>query len=153
MDVKQELYKAINIITPLANMNCIEVETRIETFYIYGDSQLFQQCLLNITKNCIEAMQESGKLSIETWEKNWQLIITIADTGKGMTPDQLSRLGEPYFTTKGREGTGLGMMAVLQIVEMMNGELKVTSKVNEGTNFYLSFPIEREYDEVAATAI
>jgi two-component system sporulation sensor kinase B len=57
-----------------------------------------------------------------------------------MTEEQLSRLGEPYFTTKGREGTGLGMAVAIRIIEAMNGKLHVTSKINEGTQFTVYFP-------------
>lgn len=57
-----------------------------------------------------------------------------------MTAEQLRRIGEPFFTTKGREGTGLGMMAVIKIIDIMNGKLKVTSNLNEGTKFRIYFP-------------
>lgn len=141
IDIKQELERAIEIIKPLANMNCVEINQNIKQFYINGEPQLLQQCLLNITKNCIEAMPQSGKLVIKTKEVNGELIIEIIDSGVGMTEEQLSRLGEPYFTTKGREGTGLGMMAAIKIIELMNGRLSVTSKVNEGTKFQIFIPI------------
>ncbi|WP_084787511.1 sensor histidine kinase [Anaerobacillus alkalidiazotrophicus] len=141
MNIKDELLRAINIIMPLANMNSIEVEHKIGTFFIKGDPQLLQQILLNITKNCIEAMEGNGKLIIQTTEESGRLTIEITDNGQGMTEEQLSRLGEPYFTTKGGEGTGLGMMVTFRIVEIMKGKLTVTSKVNEGTTFYISFPL------------
>lgn len=142
LDIKQELEKAINIIKPLANMNSIIIETDIEnSYFIKGDQQLLQQCLLNITKNCVEAMPESGKLFIKTMVDHDQLIIEIKDTGVGMTKEQLSRIGEPYFTTKGREGTGLGMLSVIRIIEMLNGQFHVSSTVNEGTSFCIALPL------------
>ncbi|WNF35359.1 HAMP domain-containing sensor histidine kinase [Bacillaceae bacterium IKA-2] len=140
IDLKQELQQAINIITPMANMNCVEINTRIDRCYIKGEPQLLQQALLNITKNCIEAMPSGGSLFIETKEMNSEIMIAITDTGKGMTEEQLYRLGEPYYTSKGLEGTGLGMMAAIQIIEMMNGKLVVTSHLNEGTQFKIHFP-------------
>lgn len=142
LDIKQELEKAIKIIKPLANMNSIIIEADIdEPYFIKGDQQLLQQCLLNITKNCVEAMPESGKLFINTMVENDHLIIEIKDTGIGMTKEQLSRIGEPYFTTKGREGTGLGMLSVIRIIEMLNGELNVSSKENEGTCFRITLSL------------
>lgn len=152
MDVKQELLKTIKIITPFLNMNCIEIKTKIETCFYKSEPQLFQQCFLNIMKNCIEAMPESGKLLIETEIQNDDFIIMISDTGKGMTPEQISRLGEPYFTTKGREGTGLGMMVVYQIVEMMRGEISVSSKIDEGTKFIIRLPLDKEINEEIGSA-
>lgn len=141
IDIKQELEHAITIITPLANMNCVEVEMKIDHYHIKGEPQLLQQCLLNMTKNCLEAMPTGGILYIETKEQNHELVIQITDTGQGMTEEQLSRLGEPYYTTKGREGTGLGMMTAIQIIKLMNGRLDVRSKINLGTSFYIYLPI------------
>ncbi|WP_158211669.1 ATP-binding protein [Alkalihalobacterium alkalinitrilicum] len=144
ISVKEELERTIQIITPLANMNGVKISTKIDDFFITVESPVFQQCLINITKNCIEAMPEGGKLFIETKEENGDLVVVISDNGKGMTKEQLSRIGEPYFTTKGREGTGLGMMAAIKIIEAMSGRLSVTSKLNEGTNFYIRLPIAVE---------
>jgi two-component system, sporulation sensor kinase B len=140
VDLEQELQRSINVITPMANMSCVDIQTIIEPIRMKGDPQLLQQCFLNITKNCIEAMPNGGNLSIRTQEVNDGVLIEIKDTGEGMTNEQLNRLGEPFFTTKGREGTGLGMMAVIKIIKLMNGKLDVTSTKNEGTQFRIYFP-------------
>jgi two-component system, sporulation sensor kinase B len=117
---KEILCKTIPIITPLANFNSVTIDMKTENnYYFEGEEQIFQQCLINIMKNCIEAMPNSGTLSVKTEEKGSRFLIIIADNGCGMTKEQLSRLGEPYFTTKGREGTGLGMMAAFKIIETM----------------------------------
>ncbi|WP_184664266.1 ATP-binding protein [Texcoconibacillus texcoconensis] len=144
LNLKQELERTLQIITPLANMNGVKVETNLEDVYIKGEEQFLQQCLVNITKNCIEAMPEKGKLSIVTKTERDKVLLKISDNGKGMTEDQLLRLGEPYFTTKGREGTGLGMMVSMKIIESMNGKLNVTSRLNEGTRFLIELPIVEE---------
>ncbi|WP_174733275.1 sensor histidine kinase [Mesobacillus harenae] len=135
IDLKQELDRSITVITPLANMNSVEIQTRIEHCYIKGDPLLLQQCFLNIIKNSIEAMPNGGTLCINTENINGQVLIEITDDGEGMMDEQLRRLGEPFFTTKGREGTGLGMMAVIKIIDMMNGKLDVSSNKKEGTQF------------------
>ncbi|MEH7235988.1 HAMP domain-containing sensor histidine kinase [Bacillus sp. JJ1562] len=140
VDLDQELNRSINVITPMANMNCVDIQTNIVPCRMKGDSQLLQQCFLNITKNCIEAMPNGGNLFIGTDELNDGVVIEIKDSGEGMTNEQLRRLGEPFFTTKGREGTGLGMMAVFKIIKLMNGKLEVTSNINEGTQFRIHFP-------------
>lgn len=57
-----------------------------------------------------------------------------------MTDDQIKRLGEPYYSTKGAKGTGLGMMVVFSIARAMKGTIKVKSKVGEGTTFTFIFP-------------
>jgi two-component system sporulation sensor kinase B len=57
-----------------------------------------------------------------------------------MTSEQLERLGEPYYSTKGKNGTGLGMMVVYSIVRAMHGLIKVESELGAGTTFYIKFP-------------
>ncbi|PKG24439.1 sensor histidine kinase [Niallia nealsonii] len=141
LNIKDELCKTIDIITPLANMSSIIIDTAVKPFFIKGESQLLQQCLLNICKNCIEAMSNSGTLTIETASENNHLHLTISDTGTGMTKEQLARIGEPYFTTKGREGTGLGMMAAMQIISSLQGKIHISSTLDKGTTFSIIFPL------------
>ncbi|MDG5786209.1 HAMP domain-containing sensor histidine kinase [Evansella sp. AB-P1] len=154
LDVNQELSRSLDVITPLANMNSVSIKTNINTSFIYGEKQLFQQCLLNIKKNCIEAMPNGGTLEIESKEFYDQVVISISDTGIGMTEEHLNRLGEPYFTTKGKKGTGLGMMSVFRIIESMNGTLHITSELQKGSKFSIQFPKikNNESFEVAATS-
>ncbi|MEH7380186.1 ATP-binding protein [Bacillus sp. JJ1533] len=141
VDLEQELNRSINVITPMANMNCVDIQTNIVPCRMKGDPQLLQQCFLNLTKNCIEAMPNGGNLFIRTRIQNDGIVIEIKDTGEGMTNEQLKHIGEPFFTTKGREGTGLGMMAVIKIIKLMNGKLDVTSNKNDGTQFSIYFPL------------
>lgn len=140
IDLTKQLKRSIDIISPMANMQCVEVHINVNQCYTIGDAPLLQQCFLNVIKNCIEAMPNGGNLFITAKEINGAALIEITDDGEGMTKEQLRRIGEPFFTTKGREGTGLGMMAVFKIIEMMNGKLEVTSKINEGTQFRIYFP-------------
>ncbi|MCT2537840.1 sensor histidine kinase [Aquibacillus koreensis] len=141
LNTKEAVQRTLQLIYPLASMNNVELETKVEDFYIRGEEQLFQQCLLNITKNCIEAMPNAGKLRIETQRINNDLLLMISDSGEGMTKEQLSRLGEPYFTTKGRKGTGLGMMVAINIIKSMNGKLNVKSEISQGTSFNIRIPL------------
>ncbi|WP_185819762.1 ATP-binding protein [Salibacterium salarium] len=139
--IEEQIHKTLQILTPLAHMNTVEIHTNITDCCIEGNEDNFQQCLINIKKNCIEAMPNSGKLSIETRKEDSEVTLIITDNGNGMTKEQLSRLGEPYYTTKGREGTGLGMMAAFKIIETMHGKLTVTSVPQEGTSFYIQLPV------------
>ncbi len=140
LNIKEELNRTFQIVTPFANMNGVEIRKKIDDYLFKGEEQLFQQCLINLTKNCIEAMPNKGLLTIETKEENGNLLLIISDNGQGMTKEQLARIGEPYFTTKGREGTGLGMLVSIRIIESMSGKLSVESQVNEGTSFYIRLP-------------
>ena len=82
----------------------------------------------------------NGELHIFQTYSNGMIEIHIQDQGKGMTEEQINRLGEPYFTTK-EKGTGLGMMVSYSIIKGMNGTIDVTSEIEKGTRFILKLPI------------
>ncbi|MCH1627006.1 sensor histidine kinase [Ferdinandcohnia quinoae] len=141
LNVKQELNQVINILKPTANQNSVEIITNFEMVgSIEGDRQKFHQCFLNVLKNAIESMPRGGQLFVETQYHKSQLTILVRDTGVGMTIDQLERLGEPYYSTKGSKGTGLGMMVVYSIVKAMNGAILCESEIGVGTVFKFTFP-------------
>lgn len=106
---------------------------------IEGDKQKFHQCFVNIIKNAIESMPKGGILTVET-KRTTTVSILIKDTGSGMTLEQMTRLGEPYYSTKGSKGTGLGIMVVYSIVRAMNGTIHVESEIGKGTTFKITFP-------------
>lgn len=141
LNVKNELKQILNILLPMANQNSVEIITDFSVIgFIKGDRQRFRQCFINILKNAVEAMPNGGYLYIETHFQQDYVTISIRDTGKGMSAEQLVRLGEPYYSTKGSKGTGLGMMVVYSIVRAMSGTIKVESEVNVGTTFHIKFP-------------
>src|SRR5690606_15181647 len=106
------------------------------------------QCFVNLMKNAIEAMPNGGILSVYSTVVNGKsVVIRIKDTGIGMDDKQLSRLGEPYFSTKDIKGTGLGMMVVYRIIESMNGFIEVESEVGKGTCFTITLPLKKEFRE------
>jgi two-component system, sporulation sensor kinase B len=141
MNVNQEIQKSIDILKPLCLKQNIQTDISFDhKAAIKGDPHKFQQVLINIFKNSIEAMPKGGNLTIYTAEEKEKISIKISDTGHGMTPEHLARLGEPYFSLKGQKGTGLGMMVVFRIVESMKGHVQVNSKYNLGTSITLTFP-------------
>lgn len=144
-EIEQEIEKCKEIISPLALKNDVEVyKAFFHSGKIMGDPHKFRQVLLNVCKNAIEAMPNGGTLSILTSSTDSALLIHITDTGNGMSPQHIARLGEPYFSLKEQKGTGLGMMVVFRIVQGMGGSVKVSSEELVGTTVYLSFPIYKE---------
>jgi two-component system, sporulation sensor kinase B len=145
INVATELTQSISIIRALANMNSIEMVISLQpNIYVLGDYQRFKQCIVNILKNGAEAMPQGGTLSISCFEKKQVVSITISDTGIGMTKEQIDRLGEPYYSTKGSNGTGLGMMVSHGIIRAMNGKISTTSEVGKGTIFKITIPSKRK---------
>jgi CheY-like chemotaxis protein len=101
-----------------------------------------EQILLNLAVNAREAMPGGGLLTISTRSAEGRAVITIADSGTGMTAETLQRLFEPFFTTKDRgRGTGLGLATVYGIVKQNQGELGVESVLGQGSTFTLSFAV------------
>lgn len=145
LNIKKELKQVINMLQPLANQNSVQITTDFAIIgFIKGDRQKFHQCFINVIKNAIESMPTGGYLSIVTEYNKTHITIKVKDTGMGMTKEQLELLGEPYYSTKGAKGTGLGMMVVYSIVRAMDGAFSVDSKVGLGTTFQFKFPVYKD---------
>ncbi|MCM3767280.1 ATP-binding protein [Neobacillus niacini] len=141
LNVKRELKQIISIVQPLANQNSVAISTEFAVLgNIKGDQQKFRQCFVNVLKNAIEAMPNGGSLMVSTEYSHDFVSIIIKDTGIGMSTEQLERLGEPFYSTKGKNGTGLGMMVVYSIVRAMEGFISVESELGAGTTFQFKFP-------------
>ena len=140
INIQIELNKVVDIVKPLANMRNVCIDVTVSPIIVKGERQLFQQCFVNVIKNGIEATANGGLITVTSLNRKNGVEINITDTGIGMTSEQLKHLGEPYFSTKGVEGTGLGMMAVYRIIDSMKGTIRVKSKPGEGTTFTFYLP-------------
>ena len=108
---------------------------------ILGDKEKIKIVFLNLIVNAIEAMDQKGKLVLGTRSDNKKCIVTIEDNGKGMDKDQMSRLFEPYFSTK-KDGNGLGLANAQNIILSHQGSISAESEKGVGTCFSLSFKME-----------
>lgn len=107
--------------------------------WVMADNEKLKIAFLNIIINAVEAMNDNeGKLHITVKQKNGQYIVSIRDNGYGISDENLSRLFEPYFTSK-QNGMGLGLASTLNILQSHNASVDVHSKINEGTVFKLFF--------------
>ncbi|PAU81767.1 PAS domain-containing sensor histidine kinase [Halovibrio salipaludis] len=145
LDIHQCLNKALAVAR-----NEIKYRATVETDFaelpaITGvDSQL-GQVFLNLLVNAAQAIEEQGLITISTAHRDADHIeVRIADTGKGVDPDNLDRLFEPFFTTKPvGKGTGLGLSLSYGIVQSHQGELSVSSTPGEGTTFRVVLPVQQ----------
>jgi len=96
------------------------------------DKDQFKQAVLNLLINSIQAMPHGGRLSVFTYEKNGSIILSIRDTGQGISKQNLPHLFDPFFSTK-ENGTGLGLSIVHGIVTKHGGKIEVTSEEGKGT--------------------
>ncbi|MCQ2389854.1 MAG: ATP-binding protein [Kiritimatiellae bacterium] len=106
---------------------------------IFDEGQL-QQVFFNLIKNALEAMKDGGALAIAIDVTDAEVAISFRDTGSGIPAADLGRLFEPYHTTKGELGNGLGLMMCRRIVRAHGGEIDVESKEGEGTRFTVRLP-------------
>lgn len=142
ISVEQEIKKAVSIIKPYAHFHSVSVKEPILVgdHMIHCDEHRFKQVIINIARNCIEAMDPGGELIIDVFGGEDIVHIEINDNGKGMTSDQIAHLGEPYFSNKS-SGTGLGMMVVYSILKNTGGAIDVKSVPEEGSVFTIRFPL------------
>ncbi|MCK9244309.1 MAG: response regulator [Candidatus Marinimicrobia bacterium] len=105
--------------------------------YIYGDSSDLRNAFTNIIFNSVDAMPEGGILSIKTGCRINQVAIEFKDTGTGMTEEVREKIFDPFFSTKGVLGTGLGMSEVWGIIKRHSGQITINSKVGKGTTIRL----------------
>jgi len=110
---------------------------------IEGDVNQLQQCLINLIFNAIDAMPDGGRLTLKAFSEQaaGQVVITVSDTGPGISPENLPKIFEPFFTTKKEGyGVGLGLSTVFGIVQDHKGRVEVDSRPGRGTTFRLLFP-------------
>jgi len=113
------------------------------------DVNQMEQVFVNILLNAVEAIQEKGVITIKSYLDASQTyeIIEIMDTGCGISPDDMNKIFEPFFSTKPK-GTGLGLAVSYGIVRNHQGEIKVSSQLGSGTRFTIEIPVTRETSSV-----
>ena len=111
---------------------------------VYCNPGQMNQVFVNIISNALQAMGDSGVLTLRTRQQGGRLEISISDTGKGIPPDVVSKIFDPFFTTKEiNQGTGLGLSISYSIIKKHNGEIEVDSSPGKGTTFILKIPIRQ----------
>jgi two-component system, cell cycle sensor histidine kinase and response regulator CckA len=125
---------------------------------VLADVQQLEVVLMNLAINAHDAMPNGGALSVvaerQQQESGTFAVLTVTDSGKGMTPEVRARIFEPFFTTKEvGNGTGLGLATVYGIVQRLGGHIEVESRPNQGTQFRIYLPeTQAEPDISAVTA-
>ena len=116
---------------------------------IDADADLLHKAFQNLVLNALDAMPAGGTLTLRTLERERNIRIEVADTGKGLTPEECSRLFTPYYTTK-QQGTGLGLAIVQSVVSDHHGTISVTSDEGRGTSFKIELPQRQSGQRPAA---
>jgi PAS domain S-box-containing protein len=125
-----------------AHVECI-LELADVLPHVDFDERYMKQALLNLIKNAKAAMPRGGSLTVRTEARETEVLIGIYDTGVGIPEENLSKIFEPYFTTK-ETGSGLGLTLVFKIIREHQGEITVHSKEGEGTSFLITLPVPQK---------
>lgn len=112
------------------------------------DQSAMREVFVNIIINALDAMPSGGRLTIATGIKGDMATIKFADTGCGMTEDVRLRIFEPFYTTKGAKGYGMGLAVTYGIIERHGGEIQVTSQPGYGSTFIFKLPLARVQEDL-----
>jgi signal transduction histidine kinase len=107
---------------------------------VVGDPAELREMLTNLIFNAVDAMPEGGTITIQTCREGEEVCLTLIDTGTGMSEETRRRCLEPFFTTKGDRGTGLGLSAVYGIIQRHGGTMDIESEIGRGTKFSMRLP-------------
>jgi PAS domain S-box-containing protein len=126
---------------------------------ILGHDAELRECLTNLIFNAVDAMPGGGTITLHTYVEGEQTVIAVSDTGTGMTEEVKKRCLEPFFSTKGQRGTGLGLAMVFGTLQRHQGTIDIQSEVGKGTTFLLKLPAQQRVEkppvvsEVATTTL
>ncbi len=158
LDLNETIQEVLAIAGDEARKNGVVIRTQFadDLSPVLGDRVQFQQVLLNLVMNAMEAMRSVGEgtrqLAIITRNIDQdQVQITVEDSGTGMDPSIMSRIFEPFYTTKS-SGMGMGLSISRSIVQNHGGRLWATANAGPGTSFHLTLPRDQREDENARVA-
>jgi len=149
LDLHELIREILDFAEPILKQRDVCVVTRMgaKESTVSGDRELLKQTILNLVLNSLQAMPAKGSLTVGTRDVStlpggalWHGIeMLVQDTGLGIPPENLGRIFDPFFTTN-KNGTGLGLSVVHQIIEQHSGFIQVASEVNKGTTFTIALP-------------
>jgi len=142
VDLQLIIHELKPLIISEGNLNNVECHFTIpeKKIPIVCTADQMKQVILNITKNAFEAMSSSGTLTFTIFEAAGKVTISIEDSGIGISPSQLKKLFQPFYTSKDT-GTGLGLIVCKRIIQSFHGEIYISSKENIGTKVEIILPV------------
>jgi len=144
IDLNQVVIDVLSFIKYGLEMDRIKIEKNIDpAMSILANRKQMEQIFLNLIMNACQAMPKGGELKIVGHQNDTCARIEVSDNGEGIPPDKISRIFEPFYTTKD-QGTGLGLYVTEQLVEKNGGCISVESFPQMGTTFVLEFGKERQ---------
>lgn len=146
IDLLELIDEAINLVTMEALNKGIEIikKADVNLGAVNSDPYRLRQVLVNLLTNAIQATASDGNIHVILESHDEDVTLTVRDTGQGIPKENLDRIFEPFFSTKGPgEGTGLGLFVTRGIIEKLGGTIKVESRIGHGASFCIKLP--RQY--------
>ena len=150
-DLNQIVTDILELLRPQLEANRVEVRrsTGEQPAYAMVDGSSLRGALMNLMLNSIEAMPDGGVLSIVLNQSDDTLRLEIADTGSGISEDEVKKIFEPFYTTKD-QGLGLGMPYAKKIIDQHGGTISLTSQLGKGTTISIVLPAgQKEVDDAS----
>jgi cell cycle sensor histidine kinase DivJ len=149
------LINCCNLLALKARENGIELATDapLDLPVITGDPRAFRQIVINLVSNAIKFTERGGKVTVAASIEGPRFVLRVSDNGVGIAPDDLKRIGDPFFQAgktyqRRHEGTGLGLSIVKSLVGLHGGDLRLHSKIGEGTTVTVVLPLACSKPEV-----
>ena len=146
-NVDEEIEKVYMLLNDQAKKKGVEIFLDTHSnCVLMGDKDKFKQMLLNLVSNSVKYTEKGGKVRVESYNRDMNLILVIEDNGIGISAEDLPRIFERFYRVdkaRSREsgGTGLGLAIVKHIVRLFDGEINVTSELGVGTKIVITIPI------------
>jgi PAS domain S-box-containing protein len=140
LDLGQVIAEVVELESQATKRSGVQVEQHLERgARVVGDHEKLKQVVLNLVVNALDAMPEGGRLDLRLGVEAEDVVLRVADTGKGIDPRILAEVFDPFFTTK-PAGTGLGLAIVRRIVDQHGGRVSLSSTPGEGTTAIVRLP-------------
>jgi signal transduction histidine kinase len=125
---------------PAVKLRCLEKRPFDAGVRAVHNPEKLLQVVLNLVRNALQATREGGHIRIGVEQRDGKAVLEVEDDGGGIAPENLGRIWEPFFSTKGEAGTGLGLGIVKRIVEEHGGTIQVVSEPGRGSRFTVELP-------------
>ena len=142
VDVNELISESARFLTPELEKNHVRLrlELRSDTPHMNLDATQMKQAFYNLIRNACQAMPDGGELVVTTTHNDFEVIVSFQDSGKGISPENMGNLFQPFFSTR-KTGTGLGLLIVRRIVREHGGEISIGSREGKGTSISIILPL------------
>jgi signal transduction histidine kinase len=150
------IQEAVSLVEHQLQKSGIQVKALLEADLppVHGNAGKLQQVFLNLFLNARDAMPSGGTLEVRSWAEESGVMVEVADTGRGIAPEHLHRIYDPFFTTKAAlKGTGLGLSVTYGIIQEHGGVITVSNRRSGGAVFRIELPFAMSGSSPARQAV